>query len=444
MINLFKRKKKAKKDIFEKGDFNIKEMDIYEDYPYVVSLVYMSPIVETIYPACASCYGISEEKNTTTEERIGYIGKRVKSHHTSILEHSNIVMQIHIALDPHKSNYAYDYITNEKSKVTSQIIDPGYTDKNILKALSEIRDICRYLTIHTDTITDKYDNPMLRLTIGGSIRGYRYIFENIKNRQNKLFVSMFTVLKSVVPKEFFIDFINDNVMDDYFTMEITKELSKNIIQKGLNTKTTDILDIINMDDLNNISELTGLSKEDCFDFVSITVDFKNMSRVITQQLTRHRNGITQESQRYVDYSDASFNSPAKFKDKYSESTVYHTPIGDYNLSELGYTIASIYRYLVDQGVEKEDARGYLPQNIQSGKVFMTFTLRTLFAFFNLRLDPHAQAEIRIYAEQLAEYTEIYAKQLDIDDMYLASSVYSAPLYLRDQNNDLYNDIDEEV
>ena len=444
MINLFKRKKKAKKDLFEQGDFNIKEMNINQDYPYVVSLTYMSPIVETIYPACASCYGISENKNTTTEERTAYIGRRVKSHHTSILEHSNIVIQIHIGLDVDKSNYVYDYITNEKNKVSAQIIDTGYTDVNILKALSEVRDVCRYLTIYTDNITDKYDNPILRITIGGSVRGYRYIFENIKNRQNKLFVSMFTVLKSVVPKDFFIDYINDKVMEDYSTMEITKDLNKNIIQKGLNTKTSDIMDIIHMDDLNNISELTGLSKEDCFDFVSITVDFKNMSRVITQQLTRHRNGITQESQRYVDYSDASFNSPSKFKDKYDRDKMYDTPFGKYTMVDLGYMMSSVYRYLIDQGVEKEDARGYLPQNVQSGKVFMTFTLRTLFVFLNLRLDPHAQAEIRKYAEQLAEYTEIYAKQLDISDMYLASSVYSAPLYLRDQNNDLYNDIDEEV
>ena len=252
------------------------------------------------------------------------------------------------------------------------------------------------------------------------------------------------MLKLVVPNELFIDFINDGVMNDYTPIEVTKDLINNIPQRELNNIESDNLDIIHMDNLQQISDLLGLDKENCLDFVSITTNFKNMSRIITQQLTRHRNGITQESQRYVNYSDSVFNSPAKFKDKYDPEKIYNTPIGDMNMSELGYTLTSIYRYLVDQGVDKEDARAYLPQNVQCGKLFMTFNLRTLFVFLNLRLDSHAQAEIRQYAEKLAELTEMYAKNLGMTDMYLASSVYSAPLYLRDQNNDLYNDIDEEV
>ena len=179
MINLFKRKKKAKKDIFEKGNFNLNEIDIHDEYEYMVSLAYASPIVQTIYPACAACYGISEEKNITIEERTAYIGRRVKSHHTSILEHSNIVLQIYIAINTDKS-YLYDYATTEKNKIASQIIDIDYLDQDILTSISEIRDVCRYLTIHTDNIIDKNDNPIYRLTIGGSVRGYRYIFENIK------------------------------------------------------------------------------------------------------------------------------------------------------------------------------------------------------------------------------------------------------------------------
>ena len=331
-----------------------------------------------------------------------------------------------------------------EKEIKEELTDISQSDQDIITMISEVRDQCRYLSIYTDTIyTESDKTPILRMTFGGSVRGYRYIFENIENRKNRLFISIFEVLKRVVPAEFFIDFIEDGVMDNYTTIEITKETIGNIVPYAHPTCTTD-LDIGNMDSLRSISELTKLDMEKCFDFVSITVNFENMSRIITQQLTRHRNGITQESQRYVDYSESVFNSPAKFKDKYDPEKMYDTPIGLFNMSELGNTLVSIYRYLVDQGVDKEDARAYLPQNVQCGKVFMTFNLRTLFVFLNLRLDSHAQAEIRQYAEKLADLTDSYACELDIADMRSAAEYYSEPIYKRDQNNDLYSNIDEEV
>lgn len=442
MINIFKKKKKPKKDIFEEGNFNIKNVDLLKSSEFMVSLIYANNMINTIYPACASCYGLSEEKNNKYSEKIDYIERRVKTRHTSILEHSNTIVQIFVPLTDSKDDLS-ERIRKYNKHIKPELSDISESEQNILSMITEVTDECRYLFNQSDIIY-KDSDPILRITLGGSIRGYRYIFENIRNRQNKLFISIFNVLKLVVPSALFIDFINDGVMDNYNTIEVTRDLIENTPQRVLNNITDDDLDIINMDNLKNISELTKLSKEDCFDLVSITVDFKNMSRIITQQLTRHRNGITQESQRYVNYSESVFNSPAKFKDKYDKEKIYDTPIGDMNMSELGNTLVSIYRYLVDQGVEKEDARGYLPQNVQCGKLFMTFNLRTLFIFLNLRLDEHAQAEIRSYAEKLSDMTEMYADDLEIDDMYLASAFYSEPLYKRIENNDLYNNIDEEV
>ena len=206
-----------------------------------------------------------------------------------------------------------------------------------------------------------------------------------------------------------------------------------------NNVNNEYIDIINMDNVKHISKLLNLDIERCFDFVSISVDFKKMSRIITQQLTRHRNGITQESQRYVDYSNARFNSPCNFKEK------YNTPIGYFTLQELGDFISSTYGYLTDQGIDKEDARGYLPMNIQCSKLFMTFTLRTLFMFLYLRTDKHAQAEIRDYADLLSNMSQVYAYNIGMDSMNNASQFYSQPLYKREQDRtDLYKDIDEEV
>lgn len=446
MINIFRRKKKAKKDIFEQGNFNIGNIDVFEEHEYMVSLVYANDMVDTIYPACASCYGISEDKNTERSERIEYTGRRVKTAHTSILEHSNVLVQVFIPLM--KVDNLSKTITKYNKHIKPELSDIGESEQDIITLISEVRDQCRYLTIYTDTIYDENNVPIIRMTIGGSVRGYRYIFENIENRHNKLFISIFNVLKLAIPSAMFIDFINDKVMDDYSTIEITKDLQENIAQRLYNNISSDDIDIINMDTLDNISNLLQIERDKCFDFASITVNFKNMSRVITQQLTRHRNGITQESQRYVNYSEAPFNSPAKFKDKYDSEKIYNTPIGDFNLTDLGHTMLSVYRYLVDQGVEKEDARGYLPQNVQCGKVFMTFNLRTLFVYLGLRLDSHAQAEIRQYANKLADLTNEFAKELGMNgDMHLAASFYSLPLYKRMMGGDetnAYADIDEEV
>ena len=442
-MNIFKKKRKAKKDLFEKGNFNMNNIDVLEEHEFLVSLVYKNYSVGTIYPACASCYGISEDKNKEYEKRLGFIGRRVKALHTSILEHSNVVIQVFIPLKNIQGDL-FNVVKRNNSHIKSELTDYSTSDQDIMSLVSEVRDVCRYLTIVTDTIKDENDTPVLRMTIGGSVRGFRYIFENIENRKNKLFISIFNVLKLVVEPEFFIDFINDGVMEDYNTIDIDTTLIENVPQMVLNNIKTEKIDFINMDDLDTISKLTTLEKDKCFDFVSITVNFKNMSRVITQQVTRHRNGITQESQRYVNYSGSSVNGPYLFKDKYDKDHIYETPIGNLTFDELGDLMVKVYESLIQQKVDKEDARGYLPLNVQCGKLFMTFTLRTLFMFLNLRLDTHAQSEVRGYANIISDTSNIYAESLGIDDMQDASKYYSLPKYKREQEQDLYLDIDEEV
>lgn len=445
MFNFLKKKKKAKKDIFEQGDINLTNINTLEEHQFLTALLFKNDIVDIIYPACASCYGISEDKNKTYEQRLSYIGRRVKAKHTSILEHSNIIIQVFIPLQ--NTEDLYESVMEINPHIKPELCDVSDSEQDIMSMISEVRDKCRYLNIVTDIIKSPTDeSSILRMTIGGSVRGYRYIFETIENRKNKLFISIFNVLKLVVPEEFFIDFINDEVIENYNTIEFTKDLNENVLLNVFNNTTNDMIDVINADSLSRISELLQLPKEKCFDFITITVDFKNMSRIITQQVTRHRNAITQESQRYVDYSKSVFNSPDKFKDKY-EDKKYSTPLGEYTLQELGDVLCTVYPQLVKQGVDKEDARGYLPQNIQCGKLFITFTLRTLFSFINLRTDPHAQAEIFDYALKLSSLMKvIYAGDLNTDNFIMTAGKYSDPVYLnKNKDNDsYYTEIDEEV
>lgn len=60
-----------------------------------------------------------------------------------------------------------------------------------------------------------------------------------------------------------------------------------------------------------------------------------------------------------------------------------------------------YKVLLARGVPRELARSVLPVNTYT-RYFGTVDLHNLFHFLRLRLDPHAQYEIRVYAEALLE------------------------------------------
>ena len=135
----------------------------------------------------------------------------------------------------------------------------------------------------------------------------------------------------------------------------------------------------------------------------VTIVFKNISRTATHQLVRHRNAITQESQRYVNYSDASFTIPLK---DYDKNKLYSVKIGDIinngSLDTIADDLMSVYPQLMQAGLKKEEARAFLPSNVNCGKLYMTFTVFSLLKFLELRTDPHAQYEIRQYAQTIKE------------------------------------------
>jgi thymidylate synthase (FAD) len=58
-----------------------------------------------------------------------------------------------------------------------------------------------------------------------------------------------------------------------------------------------------------------------------------------------------------------------------------------------------YRALVDAGVARETARMVLPLSTYT-RYFGTVDLHNLFGFLKQRMDPHAQYEIRVYAEAI--------------------------------------------
>jgi thymidylate synthase (FAD) len=65
---------------------------------------------------------------------------------------------------------------------------------------------------------------------------------------------------------------------------------------------------------------------------------------------------------------------------------------------------TLYHELIEEGWPKELARIVVPVSTYS-HMFTTMNLLNLFKFLNLRLHPHAQYEIRVYAEAMAKLIE---------------------------------------
>lgn len=361
-------------------------------------LLYGNYAIDDIYEACTACYD-NKKKNIKFHQKIEYISKRIKAGHDSVTEHGFVSMII------------------KNIRMNSD---------TLIHNLTEIYNANHYLYIFTSTMEDDSMNIM----IGGSIRGYRDLIQNITNYDNFIFRHIMSILQNATTREFFIDILEKCDMGDFdffinvpdiFTFgDVDDEVrchcyescSHDICVEPFNLITlNEDIEVIDHPGFYEITHTIdkaykyGFVQDEVEKIIPINVLFRNMSRTCTHQLVRHRNAITQESQRYVNYSNAGFTVPECDKEKFEISLFGVKKKID--LAELGKELCTVYKQLVDQGLKKEDARAYLPSNVQCKRIFMTFTLYTLRKFFDLRTDPHAQWEIRNYAEKLRVLLEEY-------------------------------------
>lgn len=129
------------------------------------------------------------------------------------------------------------------------------------------------------------------------------------------------------------------------------------------------------------------------------------SRATSHQLVRHRfTAVSQESQRYVNYSkgkhgsEITFIEPEDFDDWSDKQKLLFMD---------GLTEAeSRYMELISNGLKPEDARGILPNSCKT-ELVITKNLRSWIDLFELRCDPHAQSEIRnLSLEMLDEFNKL--------------------------------------
>lgn len=352
-------------------------------------VVMMNDGVNICATACACCW--DSKLPNTYEERSVYIGKRAATGHTSIIEHSNLVLFMKCDI--------------------SEIL-----------AMAEFLSVAFYL----HTCMKQASDGGAYLIIGGSWRGYSDLFRHIQREEmegNCVYRRVIQMILQYVPVTALRDLVKLGILkeEEFDTNPAAKQIADEF-SMATNHRLNDKINIVNADNFFGLAdEIRNLCPEpwvftygDLLPFCTVTIEFNKMSRIITQQLTRHRNAITQESQRYVDYSGAPFNSPALFKpDKYDPKRLYRFIFGgkEYkmNLQDIGDAVNSIYPQLKDkinygtQALVSEDARAYLTNNTQCGKIFITFTYATLIKFLELREDMHAQPEINWYAKEIGKW-----------------------------------------
>lgn len=403
-----------------------------------IEVIYYNDAVSIIEKCCRCC--TNSEPAEEYDKKCSYIEKRVSDKHDSILEHSNIVLTVP------KSRY---------------------------EDLPELIPGLRYINVVKD---------QNGLFLAGSVRAFKYFITHT-DRDNRTVQDILTSLENCIPRclvkditsssfglsEFdFPEYVGKCNVGLEFTDDTTNDYEEytDPIPVIRDPDEPELIEIVNFDDVSKatidyekvypnamqddlLPEISNAGPFDLLKLGTITVCFKGMSRAATHQLVRHRNAITQESQRYVDVSKNPMYTPDKEQYKFKKYTVN---INNHNITTdlrgLNSILSKVYPQLLKQGVAKEDARGFLPTNSTCGKIYITFTWENLMSFFKLRRDKAAQLEIRKYADALYDSVkdvfDVIFSAYGVDMDYLIDNIntwYLEPALFNDYDTE---DIDETI
>lgn len=133
--------------------------------------------------------------------------------------------------------------------------------------------------------------------------------------------------------------------------------------------------------------------ESCVEHATATFRLKDVSRVLTHELVRHRIGFSysQRSQRYVKENEPSYVVPDVLVD---DNTANQKLLLARDIFDKAMQNAwDAYSLLLSYGLKPEDARFVLP-NACTTEIVVTANFRAWRNFLKLRLSPRAQWEIR--------------------------------------------------
>ena len=145
---------------------------------------------------------------------------------------------------------------------------------------------------------------------------------------------------------------------------------------------------------------------------SVTFAFENVSRVFTHEICRHRAGValSQESLRYVRLTDINMFFPSIFKQFGEDKRLEAERIA---LSTMRYAEDIQQQFMnifkdemeADFGTKKKLTsafRRFAPIGLATG-IICTFNFRALRHIMEMRTSVHAEEEIRLVIDQMAEF-----------------------------------------
>ena len=375
--------KELKKSNTAKLNYNYTEQIYFE-------VIDLSPNIYLAHRGARICVG-KDAIEGSLREQAKYVSKVLARQHESIMEHTNIIGIFHIP----------------------------YAEIDLrIEEYTEFLSSFKYLNY----IPKRFNREMIIL-IGGSIRGFIHALRECDRHNYFVYCLLKPFMVSTIEKEFLKNLINDGLLDEnecnFFPMAADKDKIDDSEDKALeeifepdekigervdHVWTTPMQLLFNNKDLLKIFDISDLYKVSAITFV-----IHDVSRACSAQLTRHRCGISHESQRYVskDYHDADFIDPIllNLEERYANE-IY----ADVLYKMENEVIFDNYQYLLEKNVNKEDARYWLPMGVKT-RLMMTFTLENLGKFLKLRLDKHAQKEIRLVAEEMVRHLNITEEEL---------------------------------
>ena len=156
-----------------------------------------------------------------------------------------------------------------------------------------------------------------------------------------------------------------------------------------------------------------------FEMVSICLEIKT-TRDIARQILRHRSFTFQEfSQRYAKATGFELREAREQDTKNRQNSIDAAPqnvqdMWDLKQQEVIRKSLEVYKWAIDQGIAKEQARAVLPEGCTTSRLYMNGTLRSWMHYIELRKENGTQREHMGIAIACAEaISEIFplAKEL---------------------------------
>ncbi len=136
------------------------------------------------------------------------------------------------------------------------------------------------------------------------------------------------------------------------------------------------------------------------------------TRDIARQILRHRSFSFQEfSQRYAvadlgfEYKEARLQDTKNRQNSIATDNAELQAEWERRQSNLANDAADVYKWALESGIAKEQARAVLPEGITTSRLYMQGTLRSWLHYIELRSGPETQKEHRQIAQACATTLE---------------------------------------